>query len=78
MKNSTLIAIEQNLSSPYTKRQGLRGKGIGVQTEERLFTPEALKYCKKESVYITKEFNSHRTGHQHRCHFIVLKHQWLP
>ena len=32
----------------------------------------------KESVYITKEFNSHRIGveHQHGRHFIVLEHQY--
>ena len=31
----------------------------------------------KESVYIRKEFNSHRIGlgHQHGCRFIVLEHQ---
>ena len=32
----------------------------------------------KESVYIRKEFNSHRTAseHQHGRHFIVLEHQY--
>ena len=32
----------------------------------------------KESVYIRKEFNSHRTGlgHQHGCRFIVLGHKY--
>ena len=32
----------------------------------------------KESVYITKEFNSHRTGlgHQNGRRFIVLEHQY--
>ena len=32
----------------------------------------------KESVYIRKEFNSHRTclGHQHGRRFIVLEHQY--
>ena len=39
-------------------------------------------YWKKESVYIRKEFNSHRTGlgHKHGCRFIVLGHHliWPP
>ena len=32
----------------------------------------------KESVYIRKEYNSHRTGlgHQHGRRFIVLEHQY--
>ena len=32
----------------------------------------------KESVYIRKEFNSHRTGleHKHGCRFIVLGHKY--
>ena len=34
-------------------------------------------YGNKESVYIRKEVNSHRTclEHQHGYHFIVLEHQ---
>ena len=36
-----------------------------------------MTYWKKESVYIRKEFNSHRIGleHQHGRRFIVLEHQ---
>ena len=46
------------------------------------FHSRGQRLCKfigtKESVYIRKEFNSHRTGlvHQHGRRFIVLEHQY--
>ena len=46
------------------------------------FHPRGQHLCKfigtKESVYIRKEFNSHRTGlgHKHGRRFIVLGHKY--
>ena len=38
------------------------------------------RFGTKESVYIRKEFNSHRIGleHEHGRHFIVLGHHYGP
>ena len=51
------------------------------RTEIDRFHSRGQRLCKfigtKESVYIRKEFKSHRTGlgHQHGRRFIVLEHQ---
>ena len=52
------------------------------RTEIDRFHSRGQHLCKfigtKESVYIRKEFNSHRIGleHQHGRRFIVLEHQY--
>ena len=70
----------------YWVREGVGGSFSRIlylsgQSIERFHT-RGQRLCKfirtKESVYIRKEFNSHRTGlvHQQGCRFIVLEHQY--
>ena len=60
----------------------LVGKCAGLFALIEGFHSRDQHICKfigtKESVYIRKEFNSHRTGlgHQHGRRFIVLGHQY--
>ena len=60
----------------------LVGKCAGLFALIECFHSRGQHICKfigtKESVYIRKEFNSHRTGlgHQHGRRFIVLGHQY--
>ena len=60
---------------------GLFWKNCSYASGIECFHSRGQHLCKflgtKESVYIRKEFNSHRTGlgHQHGCRFIVLGHQ---
>ena len=63
--------------------RALRGGPLdGIRRVIECFHSRGQHLCEfngtKESVYVRKEFNSHRTGlgHQHGRRFIVLGHQY--
>ena len=80
------LSVFTSVSSPlllllFNSKRSLRSIFVESCSIER-FHSRGQRLCKfiltKESVYIRKEFNSHRTGlgHQHGHRFIVLGHQY--
>ena len=65
-----------------TAAEDVKVADFGLAREYSVFHSRGQHLCKfigtKESVYIRKEFNSHRTGlgHQHGRRFIVLGHKY--
>ena len=57
-------------------------QNVQAKKSIKRFHSRGQNLCKfigtKESVYLRKEFNFHRTGlvHKHGRHFIVLEHQY--
>ena len=80
------LSVFTSVSSPlllllFNSKRSLRSIFVESCSIER-FHSRGQRLCKfiltKESVYIRKEFNSHRTGlgHQHGHRFIVLRHRY--